>query len=172
MGKKTAAAPAKKPKASGKARTYGDVAEHFGVHRDTVRREWKIRGMPSLPCDYETLQRWRETLRNGRIDDETLIAARREKILAEAEQKKAAAAITRYQATLLDTSVCTLEQIDQFVSQWFGELRIMLTRLPEEFAAAYPPDTRRQLEDDLRARVELILRAMHGHAAQLATIRD
>jgi hypothetical protein len=167
---------AKRADTPGVARTYGDVAAHFNVHKDTVRQKWRPAGMPTLPAKFEAIDKWRQTLRphqgNAAIDDESVLTARREKLVAEADKKKSEALIERHKAMLLESNVCTLEQVDQFMSGFMTEARTMLTRLPEEAAAGFPANIRRQIEEDLVARVDLILRALHGHSQSTAQIKE
>lgn len=42
-------------------RTYEEIAKHFGVSRDVVRRSWKAKGMPGKPgrWDLDKIEDWR-----------------------------------------------------------------------------------------------------------------
>ncbi len=131
--------------------------------------------MPKLPAKFSEIDAWRATLkpRTDTVnDDPTMIEIRRRKLTAEAIAKEATARIEAHKARLLESDICSLSQVDEFLSQLFQELRTMLVRLPEDAAAAYPVKIRCELETDLRDRVELILRALHGKAQILATIKD
>ncbi|MGE3778696.1 MAG: hypothetical protein AB7F89_16050 [Pirellulaceae bacterium] len=164
-------------KTSTAARTYGEVASHFGVSRDTVRQAWKTAGMPKLPCRWELLEAWHETLRK-KPDKETEAAseevttARRQKIQADARRAEARATIELHKARQLDTSLVEIESVERFLSELFVSFRTALLRLPGEVAAAYPIAWRETLAGDLRDRCELVLRGIHGRASELAEIRD
>lgn len=168
--KRTEKAPKKE---DAKARTYADVAARYKVHRDTVRRDWKAAGMPKLPATFESLDRWKATLKSKPATESNRITEAREaKMIAEASKREAEALIARHKARLLEDNIVSLEQVDHFLSLFLTEARMMLTRLPEEVASGYPGKIRHSLEEDLKARIDLILRALHGHAQTHAQIKE
>lgn len=178
--KKTTAKKAEKPIPM--AKTFGEVAKKYKVARDTVRRDWKAAGMPALPCTWEEIDKWKATLKPApnKADenkdpifrDEAITKARREKYMAEAEIKKAFATVSLHKARLLASDVISLDVVERFIVEFLTEARVQMLRLPEELKAAYPPKWRDQLGVDLRQRLELILKALHGRATTLADIRN
>jgi len=163
------------------ATTWGQVAARYGVSRDTVRRDWRNSGMPALPCPWAAIDAWRETLKKPAagspgedplLTDALVLQARRAKILAEAKFKEGQATVSQHRARQLASDLVSMATVEKFLVTFFTETRVQLQRLPEEVAAAYPDAWREQLRDDLRARVDLVLGAIHGHVLSVTDLRE
>ena len=156
-------------------RTWAEVAEAFGVHIDTARKTWPPSGMPKLPCLLKDVQAWRETLKDraDEIEDagEEVRAAKRLKIIAEARKTDAHAELAEYKMRLMNDHIVRLEDVERFLSDLFVETQQIFRRIPHEIKAGYPAEWREDLAVDITARIDLALRAMHGHAETLVDIR-
>jgi predicted DNA-binding transcriptional regulator AlpA len=80
--------------------------------------------------------------------------------LAKLRKENALASIHEIKAKLLDPEFISTMEANQFLTTFFGELRRNFLSLPVDMCASYPLSYREVVQEDLRARVEMVLNQM------------
>jgi phage terminase Nu1 subunit (DNA packaging protein) len=168
------------------AKSYAEAANALGVNPRTVR-EWVERGAPGKGeqgYDIEALRTWQQI--HGRPhsvsgeDDsedqgelqERLEIAKVRKTEGEARKVQAEADIKEFEAKQRTQDVVHLDDVEQFLALFFGEARRVIMRIPKEMKNGYPEAMRRDLEEDLEARLSIALRTISGYARRVSDIRE
>lgn len=163
---------AKKPAAK-VVKTQKEVAGHFDVTLDTIRN-WRAR-TPPMPgkqghYDLEQIAEWKEKTfrqpRDSRREDAATL--KRVEILnydARIQAAKAEAAERKNQ--LEQAQIVRLDDVEQFVSEFLSEARRQVLRIPRDMKQGYPENLRKQIEEDLRERLEIYLKGMHAYMLRL-----
>lgn len=161
----------------GIVKTLGDVAAAFGVGRDTVRRDWRSRGMPgkSGHWDLSEIAEWRAAL--GRAPEAAALgsaasadAARRR--AADARYKEGQARRIERQNRLAEEEICYRADVERFLAQLFEFTRELHGRLAAEIRPQLPKRYADQITADLAARLEGIQRTLHAWARRLDEIAE
>lgn len=154
-------------------RTQLDVAAHYKVSEDCVRK-WRKHGMPGKQgeWDLDEIEAWRRRHarqtrpQNGNPDqsppgkgseDRSTRKAEAETMLSELKAAKAALLMRREFERL-----CELDDVEAFLSEWLTWTREQLMKIPVDIMDGYPDDIRPILQEDLNARLDLVLRGAYA----------
>ena len=158
--------------------TQAKAANALGVNRRTLY-EWIEKGAPDKTeqgYDITAIRIWRE--RNSpaqeRSEDEDGERERLRdlKLAGEAKKVNAEAEIKEFQARQMTEDVVHLDDVKRFLNLFFSESSRQFLRIPQEMKNGYPQEMRRDLEDDVQARIEMALRSMAGFAQRIVELRD
>ena len=144
--------------------SFGDIAEFFGVSRDTVRKEWARRGMPGRRGHYDLRdifkwwcgQRGREAIVAGADGDPglELLKRRREADvrckLAEADKRELDNLVKRNQ-------VLPKQEVLQLFSGMIIAAKKVLLQLPDRLNPRFPRAIRTDLTAEVRNEVNKVL---------------
>lgn len=128
------------------------VAEHYGVRYDTVRKDWRKKGMPGSPgaWDLDEIERWQKvrqssmdrsgklTLDGRSVSEQSaegpvdkVTEAKTRATLADARRKDADARIKEIQALKAENEgLVELDEVEEFISTWLAEARNILKAVP------------------------------------------
>jgi phage terminase Nu1 subunit (DNA packaging protein) len=165
--------------------TQADVAIAMGVNRHTVK-EWLQQGAPrktSAGYDIHAITEWRNL--HKRTSDPTkdldipqeefarrLLMAKLRRAEGEAIRAESEGKIKNHEALKTTEDVVHLDDVERFLSSFFGETRRVLMRIPKEMKNGYPEDLRQDLADDLEARLSIALRTMAGYCRRVTDLRE
>lgn len=155
-------------------KTIRDVAKHFGRSPNAVGH-WRTRGMPGEGGKWclEDIGEWVATNVANVVrpkqwtaeQHEQMTGAKRKlietKLQSEAESAVARARMLTRKMELQEGSFTSIERVNEFMSQFFQELRQLLERMIADMAAGYSPKMRDQIKKDLTARIEIVLAQMY-----------
>lgn len=169
-----------KPK---KARTWADLAQHFGLARDHIRQYWTTKGMPEKDADgywdIEAIERWREITFSKETNSETsdeiseaVARAKAEKIIADAEKSRADAELRKLELRKNSENLVPLELVENFLAELFTSTRRTFARIGMEMKDGYPKDLQQRIKEDCDRRIQLALRSMEGDIERLAEVKD
>ncbi len=161
------------------------VAKHFGVSRDTVRRAWRARGMP-VEADgtfsLVNIAKWRElnnatqTRMNG--DDKPSEASgglednpayQRKKVELKVKQEELIK--RKRENEIAAGDFVPRHDVQMFFSALLARLRDDMARIPSEMASSFPSKVRSELEDQLKARLELCLETIYRQRNKIGDIQ-
>lgn len=171
-------APAPEPKI---VRSHGELTREFGVSLSAIRK-WAAVGMPGRPGEYnvDQIRAWRESTFKRRPEEESarffnddeadpksekgqtsIHQDRARYIKAQADKEEANASIAKIDAKLKEGNFADLDDVNIFFSEFFTELRRLLSRIPVEMPPGYSANIRQQIRSDLDERLEIVLNQMH-----------
>ena len=147
-----------------------DVALFFGVARDTVRRDWRARGMPGKLRVWalNEIAQWRIQ----RAEDRAITALEADgdpESTAEAERRKtwAEALAAEVKLEQLRGELLWVEEVARETNQANTHARALLEQLPDRLLASIPPgatgDDQRRFLADARKAIEGVVEAMHDY---------
>jgi len=161
-----------------------EVAARLGVNRHTVK-EWLSEGAPrktSAGYDIHAIEEWRALhKRPGSQPDleisqdefaRRLLMAKLRKAEGEAIRAESEGKIKNHEALKTTEDVVHLDDVERFLSLFFGETRRGLMRIPKEMKNGYPEELRQDLRDDLEARLAIALRTMAGYCRRITDLRE
>ena len=171
-----------KPKKK-KAKTWADLAEHFGIARDHIRQYWTTKGMPGKDesgyWDIEAIEAWRqitfskdnESSTSGEFSEQ-VARAKAEKIIADSEKSRADAELRKLELRKNSENLVPLELVENFLSELFTSTRRTFARIGMEMKDGYPKELQARIKEDCDRRIELALRSMEGDIERLVEVRD
>lgn len=166
-----------------KARTWAELAEHFGIARDHIRQYWTTKGMPGKDADgyydVEAIENWRqitfakdnESSATGEFSEQ-VAQAKAEKIIADAEKARADAELRKLELRKSSENLVPLELVENFLAELFTSTRRTFSRIGMEMMDAYPKEMQGRIKEDCDRRIELALRSMEGDIERLVEVRD
>lgn len=154
------------------------VAEFYGVSRDTVRKDWKTRGMPCQPggagqpghYDVREISRWlAQRIRDqsqgaGKPDNEEQQDLRDRLEEAAVRKLEAQAAIEQIKLGELQGKFADIHEVTAELTVAFNVVRGRLEQIADECAPQIPPEIRIDLSEMIDHKVRLACR----HLADLA----
>jgi hypothetical protein len=154
-------------------KTLREVAEHFGVSYDTVRKEWRQRGMPGRPGHYDLAEiaawkrlrlREREDLASDELEEDegqqTDVKMLRRKRAAEARIKEAEARKKEFDELVRKGLMIDRESVQHLFSSVILTAKDRFEKLPERLMPLFPKQQRVELVEEVRKQVSLILTEM------------
>lgn len=178
--KKTAA----KEPATNIVTTLKDVSKHFGVSWETVRKNWKFGGMPveaDGTYDLVKIKKWRDlknanqTRMNGNDKEaessdglENNPAYQRKKVELKVKQEELIKRKRENEVAAGD--YVPRHDVQMFFSALLARLRDDMARIPSEMASSFPSKVRSELEDQLKARLELCLETIYRQRNKIGDI--
>lgn len=140
--------------------------------------------MPPLPALVSEVDRWKGNRHHDpvRIDRQDqmpstngaqhakVTEALERKRLAEARIKEAEAEKKERDNRLAEANIVERADVELFFSEFFSHLRDYVDQIPDQLGPVFPRQHRQPMVDEVRARLELLLRTMHGWAERIDEI--
>lgn len=159
------------------------VANHFDVAEDAVRK-WKKNGMPGSRGNWDTWQihQWRQLRqqrRNGKSKSMPAIEPDGQSALELDARRRYAETITKEMqafqhlrnTTLEFERLANIDDVERIMADFLIWIRDQSGKLIEAVVAGMPPDVQEPLQEDLTARVGLLLKGARGKLDDLEDIR-
>ncbi|QDV56408.1 terminase small subunit [Rosistilla oblonga] len=164
----------------------GAVAKHFGVRRDTVRTNWRSKGMPGEQGNYDlvAIAAWRGRLRRTELDTSELDAieggptakqvedAKARRVVADAQRAWAEADLKKLELRIQSENLIPLERVENFLAGLFTDMRRQVCRIGLEMKDGYPVELQEQIKADCDRLVEASLAEVEKAAAALAEVAE
>lgn len=142
--------------------TYAELAEFFGVSRDTIRQEWTA-WMPGRPGRWDIREivkaRHERALARGGIGDtlEDKEVARRTR-LAEMGQAEADERIKTLRADREAGRLLPAEDVQRQIVDWCVRIRTPLSALPDRMASIVPGEMKATIKKLAASQVQQVLK--------------
>jgi len=123
--------------------------------------------------DLKQIEQWREDTFRRRPEDDLIRQQKKQEqgretdnhrerlVMNQADKEWEIVLQKRRENELADGNYANLDDVNHFFSEFFTELRALLMRCPPELSSSYSERIRYELENDLEARLTLILEQMH-----------
>lgn len=142
--------------------TYAELAEFFGVSRDTIRSEWAV-WMPGKPGRWDIREivkaRHERTMaRGGRgetLEDKEVSRRTR---LAEMGQAEADERIKQLRADREAGRLLPTEDVQRQIADWCVRIRTPLSALPDRMASIVPGEMKATIKKLAASQVQLVLK--------------
>lgn len=152
-------------------KTLAEVARHFGVSYDTVRKEWRKQGMPGKPGRYDlvAIEQWKRLrLREPLAVDEAEAAGEvetelkllRRKRAAEARIKEAEARKREFDERVRAGEVLDKATVSQIYAQLIITAKQRFGQIPESCMPLWPKSHRVEWAEELRRMIDNVLKEM------------
>ena len=158
----------------GVVKTQQEVADAFGVHRDTVRKFWRAAGMPgtSGKWDLAEIAEWRRSRDTPAVQAVSTSEFLEKRRAAQARIAEGKARQIERENRLAEEEICYRGDVERFLSQLFEFLRELHSRLPAEMRPQIPAEFADELCADLEARHSQIQRTLHGWVRRIDEIAE
>lgn len=155
------------------------VSDVFGVSYDTVRKDWRAQGMPVMPdgrYDLAHIGVWYGISRGAhdRAADATNPATEAALIKRHVDIKLKEEELKRRirENELREGGFVRKSEAERLFATFFGRLRDDLARVPGEMASSYPKSVRRDLVDQLKSRLNLVLTTLHRQRRKIEELAE
>lgn len=162
--------------------TLKEVADHFGVSTKSLSK-WRQR--PNWPCgsgpyDLDVIEKWRADTFRRRPEDDLVRSEKGAEftsdqarlIKAKADREGAMAKLAQLEVLLKEGNYADLDDVNQFMAEFFTEFRRLLLRIPVDMVPSYNKSIRTNLREDIEERLKLVLNQMHDWVLKLEELRD
>ena len=165
------------------AKTAAVAAKALNIHSRTLHN-YLNQGAPGKVkgkgYDLEALQAWREAnvktpaKPNPMAMDEAerMTSAKIREAEAKADKVAAEAVIAEYKVLTLKEDLCHVKDVENWIASALVAFRNEIQKIPAVLASGYAPEIQHQLEQDIRERLDISLRALHSRLNDITKVRD